>query len=107
MFRRVAEIVNRLKLDIDFLSSGNCVDYSPVNGENIASFPLGDEAAVDRAVARSIAAFKEWREVPPTGRSELIRLFADELRANKDDIVDLIMIETGKIRSAALKEVER
>ena len=107
MFRRVAEIVNRLKLDIDFLSSGNCVDYSPVNGENIASFPLGDEATVERTIARSVEAFREWREVPPTGRSELIRLFADELRANKDDIVDLIMIETGKIRSAALKEVER
>lgn len=107
MFRCVAEIVNRLKLDIDFLSSGNCVDYSPVNGENIASFPLGDEATVERTIARSVEAFREWREVPPTGRSELIRLFADELRANKDDIVDLIMIETGKIRSAALKEVER
>lgn len=107
MFRRVAEIVNRLKLDIDFLSSGNCVDYSPVNGENIASFPLGDEATVERTIARSVEAFREWREVPPTGRSELIHLFADELRANKDDIVDLIMIETGKIRSAALKEVER
>lgn len=107
MFRHVAEIVNRLKLDIDFLSSGNCVDYSPVNGENIASFPLGDEATVERTIARSVEAFREWREVPPTGRSELIHLFADELRANKDDIVDLIMIETGKIRSAALKEVER
>lgn len=107
MFRRVAEIVNRLKLDIDFLSSGNCVDYSPVNGENIASFPLGDEATVERTIARSVEAFREWREVPPTGRSELIHLFADELRANKDNIVDLIMIETGKIRSAALKEVER
>lgn len=107
MFRHVAEIVNRLKLDIDFLSSGNCVDYSPVNGETIASFPLGDAQTVERTVARSIAAFHEWRDVPPAERSELIRLFADELRANKDDLVSLIMIETGKIRSSALKEVDR
>lgn len=107
MFRHVAEIVNRLKLDIDFLSSGNCVDYSPVNGENIASFPLGDAQTVERTVARSVAAFREWRDVSPAERSELIRLFADELSANKEDIVNLIMIETGKIRSAALKEVER
>lgn len=96
MFRHVAEIVNRLKLDIDFLSSGNCVDYSPVNGENIASFPLGDAQIVERTVARSVAAFREWRDVSPAERSELIRLFADELSANKEDIVNLIMMKREK-----------
>ena len=107
MFRRVARIVNDLNLDMDFLSSGNCVDCSPVTGEEIASFPLGDAETVERTVSRSLAAFHEWREVPPTGRSELIRLFAEELRKNKEALIDLIMVETGKIRSAALKEVER
>ena len=46
MFYRVAEIVKRLNLDLEFISSGTCVDYSPVTGEQIASFPLSDSEKI-------------------------------------------------------------
>ena len=107
MFHRVADIINRLKLDIEFLSGGNCVDYSPITGEQIASFPLSDAAQVQTAIDRSCRAFREWREVPPHERGETIRLFAEELRENREDLINLIMIETGKIRIAAQKEIDR
>ena len=107
MFYRVAEIVKRLNLDLEFISSGNCVDYSPVNGEQIASFPLSGAAEIRTIINRSKQAFQEWRQVEPGKRSSLLRLFGEELRARKEELAELIVIETGKIYATALKEVER
>ncbi|MBR1777083.1 MAG: aldehyde dehydrogenase family protein [Alphaproteobacteria bacterium] len=107
MFNRVAEIVKRLNLDLEFISSGNCVDYSPVTGEQIASFPLNGAADIRTIINRSKQAFEEWRQVEPNGRSNLLRLFGDELRAKKEELAELVVIETGKIYATALKEVER
>lgn len=107
MFYRVAEIVKRLNLDLEFISSGNCVDYSPVTGEQIASFPLSDAARIQTIIERSKRAFAEWRLVEPNERSALLRLFGEELRANKEVLAELVVIETGKIYATALKEVER
>lgn len=83
MFNRVAEIVKRLNLDLEFISSGNCVDYSPVTGEQIASFPLNDAEQIKTIIQRSKRAFEEWRLVSPGERGELLRLFGEELRAKK------------------------
>ncbi len=107
MFNRVAEIVKRLNLDLEFISSGNCVDYSPVNGEQIASFPLNDAEQIRTIIQRSKKAFEEWRLVSPDERAELIRLFAEELRAKQEELAQLIVIETGKIYQTAVKEVQR
>ena len=107
MFYRVAEIVKRLNLDLDFISSGNCVDYSPVTGEQIASFPLSDAHDIRTMIERSKRAFAEWRQVEPNERSALVRLFGEELRDKKEELAELIVIETGKIYATALKEVER
>lgn len=107
MFNRVAEIVKRLNLDLEFISSGNCVDYSPVTGEQIASFPLSDSERIKIAVERSKRAFREWRLVPPGERAELLRLFGEEMRAARNELAELVVIETGKIYSAAVKEVDR
>lgn len=107
MFYRVAEIVKRLNLDLDFISSGTCADYSPVNGEQIASFPLSDAERIRTVIKRSKKAFEEWRQVEPMERSDLLRIFGDELRIHKEALAELIVIETGKIYATALREVER
>ncbi|MCQ2914934.1 MAG: aldehyde dehydrogenase family protein [Alphaproteobacteria bacterium] len=105
MLLQVTDIINRLGLDIDFLSSGECIDRSPVNGKTIASFPLADAAHVQKVIDRACFAFNEWRGVSPTDRADLIRIFIEELIQHKEDLITLIMIETGKIRSSAEAEV--
>ncbi len=107
MFNRVAEIVKRLNLDLDFISSGNCVDYSPVTGNQIASFPLHGAEQIKTVIQRSKRAFEEWRLVSPRERSELLRLFGEELRDKQEELAELIVIETGKIYATALREVQR
>lgn len=107
MHLRIAEIVNRLKLDTDYISSGNCVDFSPVNGKEIASFPFYDSSQVLKTVERSARAYEEWRYVSPEGRAALIRAFGEELRTNADDLAQMIVIETGKIYEDALTEIRK
>src|SRR4029079_5781290 len=51
-------------------------------------------------------AFLAWRSVPAPQRGELIRLFGEELRAQKEPLGMLDSIETGKILSEGLGEVQ-
>lgn len=107
MHLRIAEIINRLELDADYINGGNCVDYSPVNGKEIASFPFNDSAQVEKAVERSAHAFEEWKFVSPHDRAALIRAFAEELKNHAADLAGLIVIETGKIYDDALIEIRK
>ena len=63
-----------------------------------------DEVAA--AVERAQAAFLTWREVPAPVRGELVRRFGELLRQHKDDLAELVTIETGKIVSEARGEVQ-
>jgi ParB-like chromosome segregation protein Spo0J len=47
-----------------------------------------------------------WRKVPPPRRGEFVRTLAEELRAAKDDLGRLVTLETGKIVSEGLGEVQ-
>ena len=58
------------------------------------------------AIGRAHAAFLTWRSVPAPRRGELVRLFGEELRANKDALAALVTIEAGKIVPEARGEVQ-
>ncbi len=58
------------------------------------------------SVARAHEAFKQWRMVPAPRRGQLIRLFGAQLRTEKEALGSLIAIETGKILSEGLGEVQ-
>lgn len=79
---------------------------SPIDGLPIASVQVADAAAARDIIAAARRAFIEWRDVPAPRRGELIRLFGEELRAAKEDLGHLVTIETGKIRSEGLGEVQ-
>lgn len=51
-------------------------------------------------------AFCAWRLVPAPKRGQLIRLFGEELRANREALGRLVSIEVGKILSEGLGEVQ-
>lgn len=107
MFDRVAEILNRLDVDTEYVYSGNCRDISPITGEEIASLPITNIEEINRSVLRAAEAFDEWGHRSPKERRNLIYAFADELRLYESDLATLIMIETGKIYEDALSEVRR
>lgn len=85
---------------------GGLAVRSPINGAVIAKVTAHMPADVDRAIHAADAAFRLWRAVPAPKRGELIRLFGEALRANKDALGRLVAIETGKILQEGLGEVQ-
>ena len=101
-----AAIFSRLGLDQAALQSGDLEVRTPITGEVIARIASSSAADTDAAIARAQTAFEEWRDVPAPRRGELVRLLGEELRAAKDDLGALVTLETGKIVSEGLGEVQ-
>jgi aldehyde dehydrogenase (NAD+) len=80
--------------------------HSPVTGEAIARVIPAGRHEVDLSIRAAHAAYLVWRDVPPPKRGELVRLFGNELRANKAALGRLVTIESGKIMSEGLGEVQ-
>ncbi len=95
-----------LGLEKDLLQGGPLVLHSPIDGDEIARVAVHSAAGVDAAVGRARDAFRAWRMTPAPRRGELIRLFAEELRAHKDDLGRLVTVECGKILEEGKGEVQ-
>jgi aldehyde dehydrogenase (NAD+) len=79
---------------------------SPIDGAEIARVSTHTASHVSDTIARAQAAFIAWRDVPAPQRGELVRLLGDELRTEKEALGKLVSIETGKILSEGLGEVQ-
>jgi aldehyde dehydrogenase (NAD+) len=94
-------------LGVELADAGALVVRSPIIGTTIGRLDgttIGTD--VDAAVARSVEAATRWRSVPAPRRGEVIRVLGELLRANKHDLAVLVSIETGKIMSEGLGEVQ-
>jgi aldehyde dehydrogenase (NAD+) len=85
---------------------GDLASRSPIDGGEIGRVTAGDAGAVADAVGRAQAAFLAWREVPAPRRGELVRLFGDVLRAEKENLGRLVSLEAGKILPEGVGEVQ-
>ncbi len=85
---------------------GDLAVHSPITGEIIGRVALADAASADAAIEAAHRAFLEWRKVPAPRRGELVRLFAEELRAHKSALGRLVTLEAGKILSEGQGEVQ-
>src|SRR5215208_2183399 len=59
-----------------------------------------------RVVEVSQQMFSRWRLVPPPQRGEIVRQIGNALREAKSDLGMLVTLETGKIKSEGLGEVQ-
>ena len=102
---RVRDILTRFEVAPLVHATGQLEAASPISGEIVGRVqPSGSDA---RAIVQAAhAAFLEWRDVPAPKRGELVRLFGLELRANKAALGELVTLETGKILSEGLGEVQ-
>ena len=100
----VAALLERLGVEPS--TDGDLVVHTPITGEEIARVTRTDATATDAAVARSSAAFAEWRDLPAPARGELVRLLGEELRREKEALGALVTLEVGKIVQEGLGEVQ-
>ncbi len=88
------------------LKSGDLRVYTPIDGSEIARLNPDTSASIEKKIAIAQESFFAWRMVPAPRRGELVRLFADELRANKQSLGALVTLESGKILQEGLGEVQ-
>ena len=100
------ELWGALGLDAGALTEGDFDVRSPIDGAVIARVKTDSAAGLEAGIARADTAFAEWRRVPAPRRGELIRLFAEELRAHKEPLGGLVTLECGKILQEGLGEVQ-
>jgi aldehyde dehydrogenase (NAD+) len=87
-------------------TAGTMAARSPITGEVLTQVADQGRAGTEAAIAAAQKAFKDWRNVPGPKRGELVRLWAEELRAHKADLGRLVSIEVGKVTSEGLGEVQ-
>jgi len=87
-------------------AQGDLVSRSPIDGAVLGRVRSDTPAEVDAKIASALKAFHAWRDVPAPRRGELIRLFGEELRANKQALGRLVTLEAGKIVQEGLGEVQ-
>ena len=83
---------------------GELAARTPITGGSLGA--AGSPADVDKAVAVATEAFLTWRTTPAPARGNLVRRLGELLREHKEQLGTLVSIETGKIRSEGLGEVQ-
>ncbi len=79
---------------------------SPIDGSPLASLREDSAADVEAKIARSVEAFRIWKDVPAPRRGELVRIFGQKLRERKAELGALVTLENGKIATEGLGEVQ-
>jgi aldehyde dehydrogenase (NAD+) len=102
----VADLLDRLGVELGGGRDGDLAVRTPITGEEIARVQRTDAAAADAAVARAVEAFAAWRDLPAPARGELVRLLGEELRREKEALGALVTLEVGKIVQEGLGEVQ-
>ncbi len=100
------DIFTRLHLTDADLSGGDLDVTSPIDGGVIARLKQDTVTDTGAKISEAHAAFQTWRTVPGPRRGELVRLFGEELRANKEALGALVSLECGKIYQEGLGEVQ-
>jgi len=79
---------------------------NPATGEQFADYPEITAEEIETRIARSVAAFRAWREAKLADRSVLLRRIADQFDDNKDRLARTATLEMGKTLASAIAEVD-
>ena len=86
--------------------AGGLAAHTPIDGSVLGYVPVDSAAAIEAKIQASAKAFLEWRAVPAPARGELVRRFAERVRHDKQALGRLISLESGKILTEGLGEVQ-
>jgi succinate-semialdehyde dehydrogenase/glutarate-semialdehyde dehydrogenase len=86
-------------------SSGETVEVrSPIDGAPLAHIPQSTDADVEEAFRRARAAQERWARTPVKERERLLLRLHDLVLDRQEEILDLIVLESGKARKHAFDE---
>jgi aldehyde dehydrogenase (NAD+) len=87
-------------------SAGGMEAHTPIDGSPLNWVAIDDASAIEAKIQAATRAFRDWRAVPAPTRGELVRRFAERVRRDKPALGRLISLESGKILTEGLGEVQ-
>jgi aldehyde dehydrogenase (NAD+) len=87
-------------------SSSGLHASTPITGEVLFTVAETSVEQADVAIAEAAQAFTAWRTTPAPVRGALVARLGELLVEHKADVATLVTVETGKITSEALGEVQ-
>lgn len=79
---------------------------SPIDGRTLGVIRQAEAAEYEQLVQRAQEAFREWRQVPPPQRGEVVRQIGNAVREVKSELGQLVAWEVGKILQEGEGEVQ-
>jgi succinate-semialdehyde dehydrogenase/glutarate-semialdehyde dehydrogenase len=80
---------------------------NPATGETLKTFPPDSDGMIEEKLRKAAAAARLWRRTSFAERAQRLSRAASILDARKDALGRLMTLEMGKLRKAALGEVEK
>ncbi len=77
---------------------------SPFDDSLLAELPRTGPGALDRAFAAASAAQRNWAHTPARDRAAILQRFSGLLLDRRDEVLDVIGLESGKNRASAMEE---
>lgn len=78
---------------------------TPLTGGPLGTVTLSTEADVDAAYASARDAQQAWAEWPVADRAAIVLRYHDLVLARRSELMDLVQLESGKVRRHAFEEV--
>src|SRR3989442_12738031 len=80
---------------------------NPATGETLKTFPPDSDAVIEQKLEKAASAAKQWRRTSFAERAQRMSSAAAILEQRKDALGRLMTLEMGKLRKAALAEIEK
>jgi aldehyde dehydrogenase (NAD+) len=79
---------------------------SPIDGKVIGNVRFDAKDDYEKVVEAGVKAFEQWRLIPAPQRGAVVRQIGNALRERKEELGELVSLETGKIRAEGEGEVQ-
>ncbi|MCG8907695.1 NAD-dependent succinate-semialdehyde dehydrogenase [Pseudomonas sp. DP-17] len=83
------------------------ISRSPATGQELARYTFEDAAQLEASLARTDAAFRQWRDTPIAERVAVLRKMAEVLRANVEPMARMEAQEMGMPVTQARGEINK
>jgi acyl-CoA reductase-like NAD-dependent aldehyde dehydrogenase len=81
--------------------------HFPYDGSAVADAPVGDAALATAAIDAAVAVKKDVAALGSGVRRAVLAAIADDITAHREDLIDLLVLETGKPKVDCTTEVDR
>lgn len=104
---KITEIFKKLHINYDpYHNEKDLTVRTPINGQIIAQLQYDDITDYNNKISTLKEQHQIWQQIPAPKRGEFIRLFANQLRKNKEYLAQLVTLESGKILAEGRGEVQ-